>query len=180
MNDAVQDVNPAEGSAVPGPSAPSNVVTIACSCLGEPHEYDTVTLASEVPLELGVAAAFILQTASDVAATLGSLSSIYLRFGVVGWSLVDKDGKAEPLQPDNILRRLTYSTGGYEVAEAANSLYNAAVMRPLLLERAKSSASGPQGGSTPPTNGSGRKRRVPSTPSSPTATAGQAFAAPAS
>jgi len=180
MIDAVPGVDPEAGSAVPDPASPSNIVQIPCYCPRTPHDYDTVTLASEVSIPLGTAAAYILQTATHTATTIGELSQVYLHYGVVGWSLLDDTGNPVPVNPDTVRTLLTYDHGGMEVAEAANILYAPKVMRPLLARSAKSSPSGPTDDSTPLTNGSGRKRRPPSLPSSPTGTAGQASVVPAS
>jgi len=178
--EAVPSLDPDEGSAVPDPSSPSNVVQIPCYCPNEPHDYDTVTLAQEVSIPLGTAAAYILQTATHTATTIGELSQVYLHYGVVGWSLVDEKGNPVSVNPDTVRAHLTYDHGGMEVAEAANVLYAPKVMRPLLARSAKSSSHGPTDDSTRLTNGSGPKRRRPSLPSSPTGTAGQASVVPAS
>jgi hypothetical protein len=177
MTDAVSGV-PAEGSATPGPSAP-NIVTIDCSCVGKPHETDTVILAPEVPLELGMAAAYVLSTATEESLAIGALSSLYLRFAIIAWTLVDEKGQPEPVTPENALRRLPYRAGGYEVAERANNLYQPLLMRPLQAARARSSHITPQDHLTSAKNGSGRKHRTPSAPSSPRSKAGQPSAVPA-
>ncbi len=178
--DVVPDVPDVEASAVPEASTPSNIVQIPCTCPHTPHEYDTVTLAPEVPLDLGMAASYVMASAIDEAVTLGRLAVLYLRLGVKGWSLVDDTGNPEPVTPDSIARRLRYSQGGYEVAERANELYNTAVMRPLLTAAEKSSPPSPPDSSTPPMNGTGPKPLRPSKRSSPTATAGTTSEAPAS
>ncbi len=178
--DVVPDVPDVEASAVPEASTPSNIVQIPCSCPHTPHEYDTVTLASVVPLDLGMAASYIMASATDEAVTLGRLAVLYLRLGVKGWSLVDDTGNPELVTPDNIARRLPYSQGGYEVAERANELYNETVMRPLLSAREKSLPPSPTDDSTPLMNGTGPKHPKPSSPSSPTGTAGNQSEAPAS
>lgn len=169
----------AEDSPARESSAPLNIVTIPCTCPKVHHEFDTVTLHSEVPLDLGVAAAWVIRRATDEAVVLGQLSRVFLRFGVSGWSLTGPDGKALPITPESIEERLTYSAGGFEVSEAANALYASAVMRPLLAARARSSQNGQPAASTPPRTDSGPKHPEPSKPSSPSDTAGSLSEVPA-
>lgn len=170
--DAVSSVDQAEALATPEASAP-NLVTIACSCPGTPHAEDTVTLAPEVPLPLGISASMVISRATDEVITMGELSPLFLRFGVVAWTLVDGEGKPERLTPENIERRLAYGTGGFEVANAAAGLYTGPLMRPLLAARQRSSQLGQTADSMLPTNGSGRRHQRRSGRSSPRPTAGQ-------
>lgn len=170
--DAVSSVDPAEASATPEASVP-NLVTIACPCLGTPHAEDTITLALEVPLPLGISASMVISRATDEVTTMGELSPLFLRFGVVAWTLVDAEGEPERLTPENIERRLSYGSGGFEVANAAAGLYTGPLMRPLLAARQRSSQPGQTAASTPPMNGSGRRHQRRSGQSSPRPTAGQ-------
>ncbi len=163
--------DPAAGSGAAEPAAP-NLVTIDCSCRGKPHDHDTVVLNPEVSLPLGIAAAAVINRMTDETTGIGELSPVYLRFGVVAWTLVDADGKPEPVTPQRIAARLTYANGGFEVVEAAAGLYSETVMRPLLAARARFLQALPQDHLTPRKNGTGRKPRTLSGPSSPSATAG--------
>ncbi len=169
----------AEDSPARESSATSNVVTIPCYCPGKPHDEDTVTLALEVSMPLGASANAVIQGATDAHMATGDLLSVYLQHGVIDWTLVDAKGQPERITRESILRRLTFGHGGYEVGEAADALYSPVVMRPLLAARAKSSQNGQPDDSTLPTSDTGPKRRGPSTPSSPTSTAGPVSEAPA-
>ncbi len=161
----------AESSPAREDSAP-NIVTIDCTCPGKPHEQDTIVLNPEVSLPLGIAAAAVISRMTDQTTGIGELSPVYLRFGVIAWTLVDANGKPEPVTPERITARLTYANGGFEVVEAAAGLYSETVMRPLLAARARFLQALPQDHLTPRKNGTGRKRRTHSGPSSPRATAG--------
>ncbi len=165
-------------SAVPESPA-SNIVTIPCYCPKTPHLEDTVTLAPEVSVALGEAALTVSRLGTEVHVATGDLMSVYLQHGVIAWTLVDEKGLPERVTRESILRRLTFAKGGYEVAEAADDLYSAVVMRPLLAARERSSQNGQQEPSTPPTKPTGTKRPEPSEPSSPSDTAGSPSEVPA-
>lgn len=130
--DVVPDV-PAEGAAVPEPSAP-NIIKLP---------QGTVTLFPEVTLSLGVAALTISQrtgrkavansepfTDIDMAIIEGGLAEVYLRFGIKEWTFKE-NGLPVPVTPENIERLLPYNGGGREVAEVADALYSGEVFRPF-------------------------------------------------
>ncbi len=149
--EAVPDLAPAEDSAVPESSAPSNIVTLTpCRCPGSPHDEDIVILAPKIPLALGVAGLWVIDQATTVSSVVGELSEVYLRHGIVGWSFVDAKGAAIPINPANIVSLLPYDDGGLEVAEAADALYQAALMRPLRRRFPERFPDGPTEPSTSP------------------------------
>ncbi len=141
--DVVPDV-PAEGAAVPEPSAPSKPSNIVELPQG------TVTLYPEVTLPLGIAALDISRRRSsqvirdgdpfsdiDMAIIEGGLAEVYLRFGIKEWSFKNAKGFPEPVTPENIERLLPYNGGGREVAEVADALYSGEVFRPFREAQAK-------------------------------------------
>lgn len=173
----------AEGEAVPEPSAPSNIVSLA--------DGNTVTLRPAVTMQLGIAAraavrnrikALILsgqtvERAEDVESAVieGVIAEIYLRLGIESWTFTDAKGQLEPINPDSITRLLPYGRGGKQVAEAADLLYSPEVFPPTPLgpETSKSSPPSPTGGSMSQMNGTGKRHRTPSGQSSRNDTGGK-------
>ncbi len=161
----VQPVTPAEGAAAPGPSAPSNVVE-----LDNGHR---VTLHPKVTIPLGVAALSAINEGGTFGTVFGRLAEIYLTLGIESWTFRDGRGQPEPITPDNIERFLPFDEGGLEVAERADALYQATVMRPLRKRYPERFQTGPTESSTPPSPPSGPSRRTRRGRSSPNGTAGK-------
>jgi hypothetical protein len=165
---------PVEDSAAPESSAPPNIVTLTpCRCPGKPHPEDLVILAPTIPLALGMAGLWVIDQATAVSSVIGQLSEVYLRHGIVGWTFLDKDGKPEEITPANIARLLPFDDGGLEVAEAADALYQAALMRPLRRRFPERFPTGPTESSTPPTRDSGSRLPTHSGRSSRNGSAGK-------
>ncbi len=177
--DAVQDVPSADGSAVPEPSAPSNVVHLPCRCPRTPHAEDLIVLTPRVPMALGAAAMFVIDNASTKEQVFGDLAALYLEYGIVGWNLVDSDGKPLAITKNNVATLVPFEDGGWEVAEAADALYQEPLMRPLRRRYPERFQPSPMGSSTSATPDGGSTPPTPSEPSSPNDTAGQPSEVPA-
>ncbi len=163
--DAVPGVaDPAEGLAVPEPSAP-NIVTLP--------DGNSVTLHPEITMAIGIAALAVARRGSvqafvgdrltgtgenvESAIVEAGLAEVYLRLGIIAWSFKDAKGQPEPLTPANIARLLPYNGGGREVAEVADQLYSDEVFHPLAATPSGSSRNGRTGTSTPHTLPTGSK-----------------------
>lgn len=149
-------------------------VQIPCPCPGTPHEGDTVTLADKLGLRAGVAVQNLIVKSVEAegdrletADIIGILCEGYLLFGITGWTCVDAKGKridpSRELIRSYLLEDFTFSE---PIAEAANDLYPAIAIRPLVARASMSSPDMPTEPSTsaPPTP----LRRKPSKPSSTT------------
>lgn len=102
---------------------------------------------------------------------LATLTESYLLFGIESWSLVDEKGKPVPASKAAIRERLlTRLDVAVTVGEAADKLYAAAVVLPLLLKASKSSPPTPTNGSTLVPKASPPKRPKRSSPSLTTTT----------
>lgn len=156
--DAVPGVAPAEGTAVPEPSAPPNVVELP--------DGNSVTLREKVTIPLGIAALSVIKQGGSQAVIEAGLAQVYLELGIEDWSYPG------PVTPENIERFLPYAAGGLEVAERADALYSETVMRPLVARLAKSLQPSPTPSSTSATRRSGSRRPTPSGRSSQNGTAG--------
>jgi hypothetical protein len=171
--DAVPGV-PAEGAAVPEPSAPNIVNVGPCRCPKTPHpDGDVVFLYPEIPLALGVAGMAVLRAGGGVAAVYGGLADVYLQLGIADWTFVDAKGQPEPVIAPNIARLLPFGNGGLTVADAADDLYGKDLLRPLVRERSERSSPTSTATSTSANRGSGRKNRTPSERSSRNGTHGK-------
>jgi hypothetical protein len=138
----------------------------ACYCPGTPHEEDTVYLAPALPMAGGMAAqAIINEGLTDPVKLQEGLAELWIRHGVVGWNLLDAEGRALPLDRETVIAALPYGKGGRLVAERADDLYAEDILAPLAERLGTTSRRGPTNGSTSPT-----RRRTP-TPSSPSSTA---------
>lgn len=171
--EAVPDLAPAEGLAVPEPSAPNLIV------LPNGH---TVTLDKELSVPLGMAAAVALQQAqgSGLPAIEFALTSLWLGCDGTGrpytirdWDFFDERGRPEPITPENIARLLPFDDGGVEVAEGCARLYGTKVMRPLVKRMALLLPPTSMEPATPPTSGNGHATRKHSSRSSRRNTAGK-------
>ncbi len=131
-------------------------VIVPCTCPGSPHPEDTVYLTPVVDVRIGQAATNALRdtpmTISDVE---GALAGAFLHFGPREWTFVDEKGEDLPLTAANIDERLTWNTGGMEVAEKCDELYAGDVIAPLVRRMSKASPSGQTESSTSATPSSG-------------------------
>ncbi len=120
-----------------------------CECPGAPHageEGDVVFLAPVPSMDLGLAAE------GDIVASLGNGDllrrrwfSTYIRFGTVGWNLLDPNGDPVPFNVETILA--DYSIG-ITVAERADELYGDIINGPLVRRLEATLRRGPTNGST--------------------------------
>jgi len=160
----VPELAPAEGPAVPEPSAP-NIVRL-------PNGH-SVTLQPKVTMDIGMAALSIVKQGGSQAVIEAGLSGVYLRFGIMSWDFRNRDGDPEPVTPENIERLLPYNDGGLEVAEAADALYSEAVLRPLVLRWSKALRTTSTDGSTSALPSTGSRSPASSGPSSRNGTRGK-------
>lgn len=134
-----------------------------CACPGTPHETgDEVYLAPEIGLEGGLVAEQQLIDHQDDAASLTRLWAMtFVRYGVVGWNLVDDTGLDVPFDIESVL-------GSYEMgraaADAASDLYTGQVMRPLMKALPNTSPGGRTGRTTSRRHSSRRTQRESSSP----------------
>lgn len=97
---------------------------------------------------------------------IAALAEAYLIQGITSWSLVDAKGKPVPPSRENVRSILMDDYDEAEVvANAADELYSAKVVLPLLVRGSTSSVEPPTETSTSPTTDGGTE---PPTPSSPT------------
>lgn len=115
-----------------------------CSCEGSPHpDGDTVELAPELSLTGGMAAqGAIYEAEGDSVVLQEQLARVWVTHGVIGWNLLDASGKPKPLSPQAVLAEFPWMHGGMEIAEACDSLYQEAVVSPLLSRLARLAARG--------------------------------------
>jgi hypothetical protein len=102
---------------------------------------------------------------------LAVLTETYLILGITSWTLVDEKGKK--VEPSRTAIRAFIEANpdaAMEVGDAADELYSAAVILPLVARAAKFSQPSPTTDSTSPTTGSAQKPRKPSKPSSTSTT----------
>lgn len=154
-----------------------------CTCTGEPHKEDgdLVFVAPTLSLAGG------LRARQDIRDSLGNGSMLaelwlvtFVRYGAVGWNLVDADGDPVPFDVEELLADISLSE---IVAEKCDDLYGEAVTRPLVENIRKISERGRTDASTSPRSGTSRgtsstspktkSTRKPSRRSSPRASAGK-------
>ncbi len=153
-------------------------VLIPCPCPGTPHAGDTVTLHDKLSLRGGIAVQNLIVNAIgnaedrlEQADIVGLLNEGYLLYGIAGWTCVDAKGKrVEPskdLIRSYLLEDFTFSG---PIAEAADDLYPAAAIDPLVKRASMSSPGTPTNGSTsaPPIPLRPRPSKRSSTTTSPT------------
>lgn len=150
-------------------------VPIPCICPNTPHEGDTVTLADALHFRQATTArnAVYLLRAQDDEASIPEIMAVltehYLLLGITGWTLTDEDGKPRPATRAAIREHLlTEDDAATMVGDAADDLYGAAVMRPLLRKASSSSEPSPTTEPTSPSTGTGSP--TPSSLSSTTTT----------
>jgi hypothetical protein len=146
-------------------------VTIGCVCPGAPHEQDTITLRDTLTFRQGKRIQYEValledDQRSDIAYVLALLTEAYILAGIEAWTLTDEEGKPIAVSEDTIRARLlTRPSEADAAAEAADGLYQEAVMLPLLRRASSSSPPTPTSGSTSPRKGSAPKRPKPLKPS---------------
>jgi hypothetical protein len=154
-------------------SQPVPVGVGACRCPGAPHpDGDVVSLRLVLGLASGIAIQRLIveanQDRADAAEIAGRLAEAYLLHGVAEWNLVDERG-AIAVTPEAIRRELLDDfSRGAPVAEAADELYMATVLGPLVNRALQSSPTTSTNGSTSVTLAGRSKPRRRSKPSSTT------------
>ena len=155
----------------------SHPVVVACPCPGTPHESDTVDLREKLGLSAGIAVQRLVIEANQAGTGLGAaeltglLSEGYLLYGVESWSFVGDQGHPVPVTKDTIRSVLLSDfTLAAPVAEAADDLYMAAVILPLVKRAGSSSPTTPTNGSTSPRPRGTSKRGKQPKPSSTSTT----------
>lgn len=136
----------------------SHPVAVACPCPGTPHpDGDTVNLREKLGLHEGVAVQRLVIDANQAGTGLGAaeltgiLAEGYLLYGVEGWTFLNEQGLPLPCTRDTIRSVLLADfTLAAPVAEAADDLYMAAVILPLVKRAQSSSPTTPTNGSTSP------------------------------
>ena len=163
-----------------------------CPCPGKPHaDGDTVYLTPKMTIPMGIAAWHCVRNATDAADLEGRLASIYLHFGITGWTFMDRESpdsdpkpiRWDPDKADELLEKyLPLWEGGFTVAQRADELYGEAIFYPLASARdqlRKSSQTGPTDASTPASPDSGSTPLKLSGRSSRNGTAGKPSEVPA-
>ncbi len=147
-----------------------------CQCPGGPHpDGDVVQLRPKLGLAAGIAVQRLIvesnQNRADAAEISGQLAEAYLLHGVAGWNLVGEGEKPIPVNEDSIrLYLLSDFVRSAPVADAADDLYMAAVLGPLVNRALASSPTTSTSGSTSATRRGKSKAPRPSKPSSTTTT----------
>jgi hypothetical protein len=144
-------------------------VETACFCAGSPHPRDRFVLPAELPITAGIAAVSALsQVGRDGDAAAALINAILVNGGIAEWNLVDEDGNNLPVNPTNVVSRVTWQKGGVELSNAAFAQYvNGKDLTPFGLgssrkRTARSSPNGQTASSTSPKTRSSRKRPAPS------------------
>jgi hypothetical protein len=134
-----------------------------CRCPGTPHDSDTVWLRGKPDLAMGLAFRQALRESGrrtgDLQATIGD---IYLRYGVVAWTITGEDRKPLPVSHAAVIERLPWPDA-LPVVDAADDLYGAALVDPLV----KTKASSPQPSPDAPSTSASSSSAPPALPSSP-------------
>lgn len=136
-------------------------VAIPCLCLGRKHDGDTVVLRDRLDFRTAiamrntVAVLYAEEPDADIADVMAVLTDSYLTRGIESWTLRDTDNKPLPASRANIRAVLmAHQEAAEMVGDAADELYQAAVMLPLLRKASGSSPATPTGASTSPPTGS--------------------------
>ena len=158
-------------------------VTIACPCPptaagGTRHpDGDTVVLRDRLDFRAATTVRKAIGLVSedgpaDAAEILAVMTEWYCVLGIEAWTLVDAKGKPVPVSRSTIRELLLESESAQEqasvIADAADGLYMAAVLLPLLGRASNSSPPTPTAPSTSAPKDSPAKPRRPSRPSSTT------------
>lgn len=152
-----------------------------CACPGTPHhgkdgtdDGDVAQLRPFLSFEGGAAAWAAIADAVTAGKMTGPhlvqyLGPPYLRYGVVGWNLVDGEGQPVAFSPEAALE-LPFQDA-YALVDKADDLYTAAVTAPLGLPTASSLPTGKTNGSSStsaiPRSSSKRRSQSKSSSSAP-------------
>lgn len=152
----------------------TDLVPVVVPCpTGEHPDGDSVSLRPKLGLAAGIEAQQTIQKiAQDTPSeeVTGLLLELYLRKGVVEWTLHDESGPIE-LTPESLRSELLDDFARAEpIADVADSLYYAAVVAPLVAAASKSSQATPPAPTTSASTDSPASRRKRSKPSSTSAT----------
>lgn len=151
-------------------------VSIACICVGTPHDQDTITLPDRLSFrqllairqDLGLAMQAPGVTQGEIVA---ALVETYVLQTPVAWTCLDEKGKPLPLSRANVAEYLLGNYAAAEaVGEAADGLYSDTVTLPLQGRAPTSSPATPTPASTSAPTGPGTKRPKPSKRSSTSTT----------
>lgn len=141
------------------------------------HIADTIELREKLDFRSALTArnaiALAKEEDEDVSSAeiLAVLTETYLILGITSWTLVDEKGKK--VEPSRTAIRAfieAHPDEAMEIGDAADALYSAAVILPLVARAQKSSQPTPTTDSTSATTDSSPKPRKPSKPSSTTTT----------
>jgi hypothetical protein len=135
---------------------------------------DTVTLRDRLDFKAGQTIEWAVTFARDEGAEapeiLATMTEWYALLGVSAWTLTDDHGKPLPVTRAAIRGTLLESPAAAIVADAADDLYMAAVLLPLVAAASKSSPPTPTEPLTSAPPASRAKRPKPSKPSLTTST----------
>lgn len=155
-------------------------VVVPCSCPAR-HEQDSVYLAPELDVRIGVAATVVLRQMPDrIEDQQAALAGVYLHHAIRDWTFTDEKGDPLPITMETIDERLTFDQGGFEIADKAAELYHERLFAPLVRRRSRASSGGPTDASTSPTPEPGSDTDSSDKPSLHAVTGGKRSAAKAS
>jgi hypothetical protein len=158
-----------------------NQVTVACLCPpdGTRHpDGEVVTFRETIDFRTAAIARKSIEWLryedpdADVPEVLAVLSEFYLLHCIEAWTI--RDAKGKPVEVSKpAVRQYVFSNqvASFELAEAADELYQEVILLPLVAQASKSSQPTRTNGSTSATSGSGaspRRSRRSSTASTPT------------
>lgn len=147
-----------------------------CQCPGSPHpDGDVVYLRPKLGLGAGIAIQRLIveanQNRADSAEISGRLAEAYLLHGVADWNLAGEGGKPVPVNEDTVrIMLLSDFARSAPLAEAADDLYMAVVLGPLVNRALASSPATSTNGSTSASRGGRSTRPKRSKPSSTSTT----------
>jgi hypothetical protein len=128
---------------------------------------DLVYLRPKPDLAMGLAAASALRQSGDyMGDTEAALFSVFVRYGVIAWNVVDSQGPVK-VTADAVLDRLGWAEGGAIVASRAATLYRDTVLAPLVPTRPAPLRPTRRTGSMSRNRGSGPPTPPSPSPSSP-------------
>ena len=167
----IDPVGEAAASASPAP-----YVEVPCTC-PQGHDHDTVYMAPVLTTPMGMAMAATLgpppyTNAHVQAALVEAALAPPPTGGIIRWTKTDAKDEPEPITYESLARLLPFDQGGMEVAERATELYAETYLRPLLRRLGLSLPPTPTEPLTSPSNGSGKRHRKRSRPSSLNGSAG--------
>jgi hypothetical protein len=139
------------------------IVKVACLCPpdgsrhpdgDDVHLHERLSFRSAVTMQKSVISLRSEVDDPSTAEILAVLTEAYIVYGVSAWTLQDAKGKAIPVNRSTITEHLLSNLGAaLEVADAADDLYQEAVLLPLVARGSRSSVTTPTSESTsPPTS----------------------------